>query len=78
MSVQDDDDGKMCVGWVDAVAVMEVTAADIDGVDAVAFLEQLRSHDGAQRPTEEEANRCIIVVIVLEEEIKRGQELVTK
>lgn len=57
MSVQDDDDGKMCVGfgWVDAVAVMEVTAADIDGVDAVAIAEQLRSHDGAQRPTEEEA-----------------------
>ena len=69
MSVQDDDDGKMlCVGWVDAV--MEVTAADIDGVDAVAIAEQLRSHNGAQRPTEEEANRCIIVVIVLDEEIK--------
>lgn len=63
MSVQDDDDGKMCVGWVwvDVDAVMEVTAADIDGVDAVAIVEQLRSHDGAQRPTEEEANRCIIV-----------------
>ena len=42
---------------------MEVTAADIDGVDAVAIVEQLRSHDGAQRPMEEEANRCIMVAI---------------